>query len=161
MTDSLTTTQITLERSLTAWGLGSLAAGSALVLAGKRASRPGWVAAGQQHAGWGAVDAAIGAWGRWRRTRAVPADPAADAERLRRLLLVNSGLDVGYVLAGTALMLAPSQLLRRWPDRVATGASVGAAVVVQGAFLLVLDLTSARRLAAEGAGRGKFSKFLG
>ena len=59
-----------------------------------------------------------------------PTDPA----RLRRVLLVNAGLDVGYLAVGAALVRHG-----RWRGD-------GWAVVVQGAFLLVLDSAAARAL---------------
>ncbi|MEW6226412.1 MAG: hypothetical protein AB1627_17465 [Chloroflexota bacterium] len=57
-----------------------------------------------------------------------------DPARLRRVLLVNAWLDVGYVATGAWL----AGRTRRRGD--------GAAVLVQGAFLLWLDATAARRL---------------
>lgn len=78
----------------------------------------------------GAVDGAIAYVGKRRRTANGPTDPT----RLRRVLLVNAGLDVGYLAAGGWLMRDG-----RWRGD-------GAAVLVQGLFLLVLDGTAARRL---------------
>ena len=140
-------TQVLLERALLGWGSASVVAGALLVGVGHRAGRPGWVAAGQQHAGWGAVDAALGLWGRHRRLRRV-ADPgrdeAAELTALRRLLTLNAGLDVGYVVVGTALAAAPGRVLARWPERVGTARATGLAVVIQGSFLLVLDSLAVR-----------------
>ena len=56
------------------------------------------------------------------------------ARTLRRVLLVNAGLDVGYVLGGA--VLAGTE--RRRGD--------GLAIIVQGAFLFWLDSRHARRL---------------
>jgi hypothetical protein len=50
------------------------------------------------------------------------------------VLLVNAGLDVGYLAAGARLVRGD-----RWRGD-------GLAVLVQGAFLLVLDSVAARRL---------------
>ncbi len=69
----------------------------------------------------------VGLLGRRRRG---PTDPA----RLRRVLLVNAGLDVGYLAVGAALVRRA-----RWRGD-------GWAVLVQGGFLLVLDATAARAL---------------
>ena len=85
---------------------------------------------GRQTAAWGAVDGAIAYVGARRRTAKGPTDP----RRLRRVLLVNAGLDVGYLAAGAALVRHG-----RWRGD-------GAAVLVQGAFLLLLDTTAAHRL---------------
>ncbi|MFO0795902.1 MAG: hypothetical protein U0804_00340 [Gemmataceae bacterium] len=70
---------------------------------------------------WAVIDGGI-AW------YALVAPPPAD---LATLLKVNAGLDVLYVLTGVAL-------LTRRPARLK---GFGAAVVVQGAFLLVVDVT--------------------
>lgn len=74
---------------------------------------------GRQTAAWGAVDAAIAAFGLSR--------PAPDTDRLRKVLLVNCLADVGYIGLGL------------WAWRSERFRADGAAVVVQGAFLLALD----------------------
>ena len=112
-----------LTRVLGGWAVGSLAAGAVLV------GDPRTRAFGRQTAAWGAVDGAIALVGSRRRAARGPTEPA----RLRRVLLVNAVLDVGYLAAGAAL------LRTRWRDD-------GVAVLVQGAFLLVLDTTAARAL---------------
>lgn len=116
------------ERRLTqvlgGWAAGSVAAGLAL------AARPGTRGLGRQTALWGAVDGAIALVGARRRAAKGPTDPA----RLRRVLLVNAGLDVGYLLLGARLRRSS-----RWRED-------GAAVLVQGAFLLVLDTSAALAL---------------
>ncbi len=123
-----------LTRSLTAWSVGSLAAG-ALLLAG----RPGAVGTGvaRQTLAWGAVDLGIAALS--ARGRPAEADEPRAAAALRRLLLLNAALDVGYVAAGAWLWRAG-----RVRGRDSRGD--GAGVVVQGAFLLVLDAVHAARL---------------
>lgn len=116
------------ERRLTqvlgAWAAGSLGVGGAL------AARSGTRGFGRQTALWGAVDGAIALVGARRRASRGPTDP----RRLRRVLLVNAGLDVGYLAAGMWLLRDG-----RWRGD-------GVAVLVQGAFLLVLDGTAARAL---------------
>ncbi len=112
-----------LLRDLQRWAVGSVVVGGAL------AASPRTRGFGRQTAAWGAVDGAIALVGA-RRQAAGPTDPA----RLRRVLLVNAGLDVGY-LAGGAWLVRRT----RWRGD-------GLAVLVQGAFLLWLDATSARRL---------------
>ncbi len=117
----------TLARALGAWSAGSVVTG-ALVRGG----------AGRQHAAWGAVDGALAATGLLRgpdRRR----DPGERAHRLRRLLLVNAGLDVGYLALGATLRSGRLGAARR---------ADGGAVLVQGAFLLGLDLWHARALQA-------------
>lgn len=78
----------------------------------------------------GAVDGAIAYAGvRGRRRRGL-----TPARRLRRVLVLNAGLDVGYLAAGG------------WLVRDGRWRGDGAAVLVQGVFLLVLDSAAARAL---------------
>ncbi len=62
-------------------------------------------------------------------------DPVPPGE-LGRLLLINAGLDVGYLLAGTVLYTRTRPLLRGF----------GMAILMHGLFLLVLDLYFWRQL---------------
>ncbi len=73
---------------------------------------------GRQTLAWGVVDAAIAGFGFTR--------PAPEPARLRRVLLINTVADVGYIALG---VMAVRRGLR----------GDGEAVVVQGAFLLALD----------------------
>ncbi len=119
----------------------SVAGGSGLLLAGDTAA---WRAFGWQALVWGAIDGLIALAGaralRGQRRRGEIGDPErapAERRRLRRLLLVNAWLDVGYVLVGMAL-------LRFWSSDAGTGHGWG--IVVQGAFLLGFDTWHAWRL---------------
>ena len=85
---------------------------------------------GRQSTAWGAVDGAIACVRARRRTTKGSTEPA----RLRTVLLVNVGLDVGYLVGGA------------WLVRDGRWRGDGAAVLVQGAFLLALDGAAARRL---------------
>lgn len=113
-----------LTRVLGSWAAVSTAAGAALALS------PRTRGFGRQTAVWGLVDGAIALVGVHRRGTRGPTDPA----RLRRVLLVNAGLDVGYLAAAA------------WLVRDGRWRGDGAAVAVQGAFLLVLDSVAAHRL---------------
>ena len=117
-----------LVRVLGRWATGSVLLGAALT------ADPRTRGFGRQTAAWGLVDGVIALVGARRQAagRTTPSD------RLRRVLLVNAGLDVGYVATGAALLRRP-----RWRGD-------GAAVLVQGAFLLCLDGTYARRLRTVG-----------
>jgi hypothetical protein len=109
--------------------LGTWAAGSVLLGAALSAS-PRTRGFGRQTVAWGAIDGAIAYAGVRGRARKGPTDPA----RLRRVLLANAALDVGYLALGERM-----RRTERWRGD-------GLAVLVQGAFLLVLDTTAARRL---------------
>ncbi len=111
-------------RVLGRWAVGSVVVGGLL------AADPRTRGFGRQTAAWGAVDGAVALVGARRQAAGRTTDPA----RLRRVLLVNAGLDVGYLAAGA------------WLSRRTCWRGDGAAVMVQGAFLLWLDATAARRL---------------
>ena len=104
-----------LLRTLCAWSAVSMAAGASLWATGRSDTVRHF---GRQTLAWGAVDAGIAAFGASR--------PAADPRRLRTVLLVNSVADLGYLALGAAAMR------RGWRGD-------GAAILVQGAFLLALD----------------------
>ncbi|MEG7677117.1 hypothetical protein U2060_15360, partial [Listeria monocytogenes] len=77
-------------RVLGAWAAASVGVGAVLSV------RPATRGFGRQTAAWGAVDGAI-AWAGARKRRAKgPTEPG----RLRAVLLLNAGLDVGYLAAG-------------------------------------------------------------
>jgi len=141
---------ITEERRLTsvlgAWAVGSVLAGSALWLAGRRAGRPELTGFGRQTAMWGAVDGAIalaGVAGRRRRAAFPDAEELeAHRVRLRTTLALNSAADVAYIAGGAALVRRAREGRRTW----GMNAGDGAAIVVQGAFLLALDSVVAWRL---------------
>jgi hypothetical protein len=128
-------------RQLGLWSLASVAVGTGLLW---MAEAEGWRAFGWQALLWGAIDGVIALVGaralRGQRRRGEVGDPARVAperRRLRRLLVMNAGLDVGYVLVGIALLIF-------W--RTEAGAGHGWGVVVQGGFLLVFDAWHAWRL---------------
>lgn len=124
-----------LARTTVGWGLGSVAAG--LVLAAGLRRNSWWRAFGRQHTGWGAVDLLIAlVAGRLqdRRMQRHPDPYAASAleverAKLLRVLSVNVLADTGYVSLGIALT-------RHRRPQVAGS---GAAVAIQGAFLLLHD----------------------
>ncbi len=76
---------------------------------------------------WAAIDGGIA----WYGLTCGPMSPADLAPALK----ANAGLDVLYVVAGAVLLTRPSARLKGF----------GLAVVVQGAFLLALDVTFWRR----------------
>ena len=133
---------------LTVWAAGSVVKGAAIALLGKRMGRKQWVRFGRQTAMWGAVDALIagaGALSRSRRGELTPEQVDAEARKLRTLLLINAAADVVYVAGGAhiAFHAKPGP-----PEKTSfrMGRGDGLAILIQGAFLLVLDATYARKL---------------
>jgi hypothetical protein len=123
------------------WGIGSSLLGAALLLV----PRPFWRQFGLQAVTWGMIDVLLAIAG--RRQALVRAEQFAsgaldetDVEReattFERILLVNAGLDVGYIAAGglTAAWFADR------PDR----RGLGLGILVQGLFLLLFDALLAR-----------------
>jgi hypothetical protein len=120
----------TVTRRLLRWSAVSVASG--LPLAASR--EPLLRGMGQQFIAWGAIDGAIALAGRWStRRQGAPAEADQQIDKLRRLLLVNAGLDVLYVAGGTALALRRGQNDPYWRG-------VGQGIVLQGGFLLLFDL---------------------
>jgi hypothetical protein len=126
--------QHALARTTVVWGAASIALGSVAAVR----SDPWWRAFGRQHVGWGAVDLALVAvleTVQRRRMRRLPdawspAALAAEQRRLRTLLAVNVGADLAYVALGAALWRVCER-----PQ----AAGAGAAIVLQGAFLMAHD----------------------
>ena len=87
-----------------------------------------------QTVSWGAVELAIAVAG-WNAL--VPRN-LASATRLDRIVWLNIGLDVGYVLVGATLVTLGWRIGRRLG---VVGAGLG--VIVQGAALALLDLVLA------------------
>lgn len=109
--------------------------------------------AGYQNIGWGMVNAAIATIALVGISSDLQTITVSDTltrgqglfeelmeeQRFSKILLVNIGLDVGYMLVGGALMYAAKSGLRRSDAFFGSGAGV----VLQGAFLLVFDIWQA------------------
>lgn len=130
-----------LTGELAGWGLASTALGITLGLGSGGPLRR----FGRQTAMWGIVDLAIAGVGRLARSRRgtlTPDEVATQAARLRTLLWVNAAADVVYVLGGTAIAVRGA----RGRTTFGMGVGDGVAIVIQGGFLLLLDVTYARKL---------------
>ena len=149
-----------------AWGLANAVGGAVLVLATDRDADPGRWAFGLQSGAWGVVNVGIAAVGLASGPGEVTAEwaTALGAENgYADVLLVNLGLNVGYVAVGGTLLAVAGRGVST-PD---AWRGHGGALVLQGAGLLVLDgiayLGTRDRLGAlvEVAGRAEVSASLG
>lgn len=132
-----------LTRRLMQWSMVSAALGLLMSARGGY-----WSGVGSQFIGWAAVNLGITYFGtqgtnrRRQRLGAAALQPAVQAQErrgLRRLLLINAGLDVLYMLGGLVLM-------RREGERT-RGAGLG--ILLQGAFLFGFDLFHAAEIDQE------------
>lgn len=153
---------VALERGLTStllsWGIASTVLGSGLWVAGWRSARQEVLRFGRQTAFWGATDAAIALAGIASRNRRGDLDQAEVETKARTLqitLIVNGLADVVYVAGGArvlsrttggALTGQDGPPARRGRTYLGMGRGDGAAIMIQGAFLLALDAVYALRL---------------
>jgi carboxylesterase len=122
------------SRRLLGWSALSVIAGIGLIGWGEAF----WQAFGSQAVAWGLIDAVIATVGLVaKRTRTA----AEQRAWLRRVLWLNAGLDVVYMIAGAVAVF--------WRAGGPAGAGHGWGVIVQGAFLLLFDAWHAWRLPAE------------
>ena len=135
--------QSTLTRRLLIWSFLSMLGGTLLQFSRSVLAR----SLGQQFAGWGFIDAMIAFFGRraaQKRAAQLP-DPLvaevveSETRNLRRLLWLNSGLDVAYIVAGVALAHTKGKAERSWRGH-------GFGIIIQAVFLLVFDLLHALKL---------------
>lgn len=128
---------------LLGWAVASIAVGLRLGRGGDELRR----GVGEQFVGWGLVNAAIAFIGRRPPPENAALEDAAARQRtLSRLLWVNTGLDVIYVLGGRRTLRGRGATSARWRGR-------GLGIVVQGGFLFFFDLLNAlalRRVPIEG-----------
>ncbi len=128
------------QRRLTGLLLGWAAASIGTGLALWRGDDPLRHGVGEQYVGWGVVNALIALIGRRPPAKTnVLVETAARKRTLSRLLWVNTGLDVLYVLGGWRLMRGRGAIDARWRGR-------GLGIVLQGGFLFFFDLLNALAL---------------
>ncbi|MBC8098943.1 MAG: hypothetical protein H7Y11_05835 [Armatimonadetes bacterium] len=128
------------SRRLWRWNVINMVAGALLV------GRTGfWRGFGSQNLAWGVINIAIAVFGTVanRRRLKTIADPLApqvvakETHNLRRLLLINAGLDVVYMLGGWRFAASSTDAQRQ---------GVGWGIVLQGALLLIFDVTQAAQV---------------
>lgn len=136
-------------RRVGVWGAANAAGGLLLLALSDGEANPGRRGFAMQTAAWGAINTGIAAVGLLRgpgETTDVWADAHASENGYADVLLVNLGLNVGYAAVGGTLIAAASQGVPN-PD---AWRGHGAALIVQGAGLFVLDgiayLASRRRM---------------
>jgi hypothetical protein len=133
------------SRRLLAWNAINFLAGAALTLGAAMTPDPARRRGlASQFMGWALVNigiAVIGAWATARRRAALP-DPdaphvaAKEARNLSRLLWINAGLDVLYMIGGARLSQNKRPML----------SGVGRGIIFQGLFLLIFDVVHGLRV---------------
>ena len=129
--------QSILSRRLLFWSIISIFGGLILQFPRNRLSN----GIGVQFSAWGLIDAIIAVFGdRTAKQRAAQLpDPLAkeivdhESHKLYKILLANTGLDVGYMLGGSALALTKGKNDPGWRGH-------GIGIIIQGAFLFIFDL---------------------
>jgi hypothetical protein len=125
---------------LGAWAGLSIVAGTALAI--QKSNEPLRYQA-FQHVGWGTVNAAIAGFALYGISSQLAA--AGDAtllselieeNKFSKILLVNVGLDVGYMAVGSVLMYGSRNGLKSSDKFFGSGAGV----LIQGAFLFIYDI---------------------
>lgn len=135
---------LNVSRDLMRWNMVNIAAGVLLI------SRRGfWRGFGSQNIGWGLINigiATVGGRAMRQRHQKTGLNPITahqhakqEASNLKRILLVNAGLDVLYMLGGWRFAHS-----RNWNERREHG--IGLGIVLQGGLLLIFDLWKASRV---------------
>jgi len=135
--DNIWEFQSNLSRRLLLWSITSIFGGLILQIPRSRFAN----GIGIQFSAWGLIDAIIAVFGdRAAKQRAAQlSDPLAkdivdrESHKLYKILLVNTGLDIGYMLGGSALSLTKGKTDPGWRGH-------GIGIIIQGAFLFFFDL---------------------
>jgi hypothetical protein len=135
--------QSKLTRRLLIWSLFSVIFGGLLQFPRVRFIQ----GLGQQFTGWGIIDALIAIFGQRaaeNRHARLP-DPLSseiiegETKKLSKILWINTGLDVGYIVGGTVMAFTKGKTNPGWRGH-------GIGVIIQGGFLLLFDLFHAWKL---------------
>jgi hypothetical protein len=138
-----------LSRTLGFWALLNMVGGLLLIFGSGLASnkRSRLTAIGMQTVGWGVINAMIALFGSRSSQRKEellpnPQDEEVqlrESNKLKHLLLINTGLDIIYILGGVSLIWRGD---RNRPQIVGHGMGI----VIQAVFLFFFDLFHARKL---------------
>lgn len=128
---------------LLVWGVGNVLGGIGSLLSKNKFWRQFWL----QAFSWGAIDALLAVGALRSQTKKLETYPASasdqkvlpasvqkDIKSYHRILLINTFLDVGYLISG--------EFLRRWGKQNgrADRQGIGVGFIVQGLFLFIYDL---------------------
>lgn len=124
---------------LGAWAVGNV--GSGLALRGKNDGVDRYFH--EMNAGWGVINLTLAGLGYWSSMKADPgsfdlATTIAEQHKIQKILLLNTGLDVGYVLGG-AYLIEKSKNTSNQPERLK---GFGRSIILQGSFLFAFDLAT-------------------
>ncbi len=111
-----------LGRALIAWSIASIIVGVILLLVPVSLLQ----GVGLQALLWGIIDIIIALVGIFRQKE-------QSADKVARFLRINVFLDIGYMLVGVLLVVF------LWVDQFMLGNGIG--IIIQGAFLFILDLS--------------------
>lgn len=137
------------SRRLLAWNVLNFLAGVALMLGAPMTPQPARRRGlASQFMGWAVINIGIAVFGslatnRRRASLSGPDAPevtAREARNLSRLLWINAGLDVLYMIGGARLLRNARPML----------SGVGEGIIYQGLFLLIFDVIHALRVAKRG-----------
>lgn len=125
--------------SLGTWAIGNIAIGSLLAARSKTEEQKAFY---QMNAGWNIINLAIASAGFYASQKGMPDaltswDIVEKHYSLQKTFLFNAGLDVGY-MAGGAWLMEHSKTSLKNPVQMR---GFGKAIVLQGGFLFLFDLT--------------------
>ena len=121
------------------WAVANIAVGAVAMGRGNAEQR----AFQQMNLGWGIVNLGLAGAGWWTATHTDPAsfdlyNTVREHHRLQKILLFNAGLDVGYVAAGFWMQ----EKAKTVEKNAEQWKGFGKSIVLQGAFLLVFDVSA-------------------